>query len=140
MQRRTFIAGAAAAGLAAPHIARAADDRILRFVPQSALSNLDPASTNTQYEQYVIGPNSYSLAGFRFNVDTVFSGLEQVLQPVFNAHPENFGGLSVKETAEVLRVSVETVMRDWKFAKAWLLREVRDQTPRTPLNGKGATP
>jgi RNA polymerase sigma factor (TIGR02999 family) len=32
-----------------------------------------------------------------------------------------FGGLSVKETAEVLNVSPETVMRDWKFAKAWLL-------------------
>jgi RNA polymerase sigma factor (TIGR02999 family) len=35
-----------------------------------------------------------------------------------------FGGLSVEETAEVLRVSVETVMRDWKFAKVWLLREI----------------
>ena len=36
-----------------------------------------------------------------------------------------FGGLSVKETAEVLHVSAETVMRDWKFAKAWLLGELR---------------
>jgi RNA polymerase sigma factor (TIGR02999 family) len=35
-----------------------------------------------------------------------------------------FGGLSVKETAEVLRVSVDTVMRDWKFSKAWLLAEL----------------
>jgi RNA polymerase sigma factor (TIGR02999 family) len=35
-----------------------------------------------------------------------------------------FGGLSVKETAEVLKVSVDTVMRDWKLAKAWLLREL----------------
>ncbi len=35
-----------------------------------------------------------------------------------------FGGLSVKETAEVLRVSTETVMRDWKFSKAWLLGEL----------------
>src|SRR5262249_38912621 len=32
-----------------------------------------------------------------------------------------FGGLSVKETAEVLKVSPETVMRDWKLARAWLL-------------------
>jgi RNA polymerase sigma factor (TIGR02999 family) len=32
-----------------------------------------------------------------------------------------FGGLSVQETAEVLCISVETVMRDWKFSKAWLL-------------------
>ena len=35
-----------------------------------------------------------------------------------------FGGLSVEETAEVLKVSPETVMRDWKLAKAWLLREL----------------
>jgi RNA polymerase sigma-70 factor (ECF subfamily) len=35
-----------------------------------------------------------------------------------------FGGLSVEETAEVLRISPETVMRDWKFAKNWLMREL----------------
>ena len=35
-----------------------------------------------------------------------------------------FGGLSVEETAEVLKVSQETVMRDWKFAKNWLMREL----------------
>jgi RNA polymerase sigma-70 factor, ECF subfamily len=35
-----------------------------------------------------------------------------------------FGGLSVEETAEVLKISPETVMRDWKFAKNWLLREL----------------
>jgi RNA polymerase sigma-70 factor, ECF subfamily len=35
-----------------------------------------------------------------------------------------FGGLSVKETAEVLKISAETVMRDWKFAKVWLLGEL----------------
>ena len=36
-----------------------------------------------------------------------------------------FGGLSVEETAGVLEVSVTTVMRDTKLAKAWLLRELR---------------
>ena len=35
-----------------------------------------------------------------------------------------FGGLSIEETAEVLRVSPETVMRDWRTAKVWLLREL----------------
>jgi DNA-directed RNA polymerase specialized sigma24 family protein len=35
-----------------------------------------------------------------------------------------FGGLSVEESAEVLRISLETVKRDWKLAKAWLLREL----------------
>jgi RNA polymerase sigma-70 factor, ECF subfamily len=35
-----------------------------------------------------------------------------------------FGGLSVEEAAELLRVSPETVFRDWKMAKVWLLREL----------------
>jgi RNA polymerase sigma-70 factor, ECF subfamily len=35
-----------------------------------------------------------------------------------------FGGLTVEETAEVLKVSPETVMHDWKLAKVWLLREM----------------
>src|ERR1700693_5629514 len=35
-----------------------------------------------------------------------------------------FGGLSVEETAEVLKVSPITVMRDWSTAKAWLYREI----------------
>jgi RNA polymerase sigma factor (TIGR02999 family) len=35
-----------------------------------------------------------------------------------------FGGLSIEETAEVLRVSPGTVMRDWTMAKAWLHREI----------------
>ena len=40
-----------------------------------------------------------------------------------------FGGLSVAETAEALHVSPETVMRDWKLAKAWLLRQLRGADP-----------
>ncbi len=36
-----------------------------------------------------------------------------------------FGGLSVDETAVVLGVSPQTVMRDWKLAKAWLAREMK---------------
>lgn len=35
-----------------------------------------------------------------------------------------FGGLSVEETAEVLKVAPNTVLRDWKFAKIWLKREL----------------
>lgn len=35
-----------------------------------------------------------------------------------------FGGLSVEETAEVLKVSPETVARDWRLARTWLLREL----------------
>ncbi len=39
-----------------------------------------------------------------------------------------FGGLSVEETAAVVGVSPETVMRDWKTARLWLLRELRRAT------------
>lgn len=40
-----------------------------------------------------------------------------------------FGGLSVEETAEVVRVSPDTVMRDWRMAKLWLLRQLRSYAP-----------
>jgi RNA polymerase sigma-70 factor, ECF subfamily len=40
-----------------------------------------------------------------------------------------FGGLSVEETAEVLHVSPDTVKRDWRLAKLWLLRELDGQGP-----------
>ena len=36
-----------------------------------------------------------------------------------------FGGLSAQETAEVLKVSPDTVLRDWRLAKAWLWRELK---------------
>jgi RNA polymerase sigma factor (TIGR02999 family) len=39
-----------------------------------------------------------------------------------------FGGLSVEETATALKVSPDTVMRDWRLAKAWLRREMRVQS------------
>jgi RNA polymerase sigma-70 factor (ECF subfamily) len=39
-----------------------------------------------------------------------------------------FGGLSVKETAEIVKVSSDTVMRDWKLARAWLLTELSDRS------------
>ncbi|MEO8075912.1 MAG: sigma-70 family RNA polymerase sigma factor [Acidobacteriota bacterium] len=45
-----------------------------------------------------------------------------------------FGGLSLEETADVLHVSVETVKRDWRVARLWLLRELRGE-PRHPPAG-----
>jgi RNA polymerase sigma factor (TIGR02999 family) len=43
-----------------------------------------------------------------------------------------FGGLGVEETAAALKVSPETVMRDWRLARAWLLRELGGQS-QSPL-------
>ena len=40
-----------------------------------------------------------------------------------------FGGLTFEETAEALQVSQDTVKRDWKMAKLWLLRELRGGKP-----------
>jgi len=39
-----------------------------------------------------------------------------------------FGGLSVEETAAVLRVSEDTVLRDWRLARAWLRAELHGQS------------
>ena len=58
--------------------------------------------------------------------------LDDALKGLALSHPRKsqvvemryFGGLSVEEIAEVLRISEITVMRDWKFAKAWLTREI----------------
>jgi RNA polymerase sigma factor (TIGR02999 family) len=41
-----------------------------------------------------------------------------------------FGGLSVEETAEVLKISQRTVLRDWEFAKSWLMRNLSEKTDR----------
>lgn len=53
-----------------------------------------------------------------------------------------FGGLSIRETAEVLDVSSDTVMREWKVAKLWLLRELsggrlrdKHRGPNSPTGG-----
>jgi RNA polymerase sigma-70 factor (ECF subfamily) len=41
-----------------------------------------------------------------------------------------FGGLSLEDTAEALKVSVGTVRRDWSLAEAWLFRELNPKEPR----------
>lgn len=46
-----------------------------------------------------------------------------------------FGGLTVEETADVLNVSRQTVLRDWKLARAWLSRELRRQNHRVEERG-----
>ena len=58
--------------------------------------------------------------------------LDDALTDLARLHPRQsqtvelrfFAGLSVEETAEILQVSPETVMRDWRAAKAWLQREL----------------
>jgi RNA polymerase sigma factor (TIGR02999 family) len=60
--------------------------------------------------------------------------LDDALQALEGVHPRKsqvvelrfFGGLSIEETGEALHVSPDTVKRDWRFAKLWLLRELHD--------------
>jgi RNA polymerase sigma factor (TIGR02999 family) len=63
--------------------------------------------------------------------------LDDALRTLEAVHPRKnsvvelrfFGGLSLEETAAALGISVDTVKRDWRFAKLWLLREL--EGPRT---------
>ena len=79
-------------------------------------------------EALVVSPES--------EVDLV--GLDDALKALEAVDPRKsrvvelrfFGGLSVEETAAVLKVSVETVMRDWKLAKSWLRRELAGEKSR----------
>jgi hypothetical protein len=45
-----------------------------------------------------------------------------------------FGGLSVEETAVALKVHEHTVLRDWRLARVWLLREISGQRPGSGAN------
>lgn len=65
--------------------------------------------------------------------DADFLALDDALNALAELDPRKakvvelryFGGLTPKETAEVLKVSPDTVFRDWRLAKVWLLRELK---------------
>jgi RNA polymerase sigma factor (TIGR02999 family) len=59
-------------------------------------------------------------------LDTALDALAQIEpRQAFMVESRFFGGLDVRETAELLGVSEATVLRDWRAAKAWLSREFR---------------
>ena len=61
--------------------------------PLPSLDNIDPASTNPTYEALYLAGVSYDVAGFRFNVDAVFSGLKAAL--VAQVPPAMLGGKAI---------------------------------------------
>lgn len=71
-------------------------------------------------------------AGFQLETPAELVALDDALQTLESFAPRQssvvemrfFGGLSVEETAEALRVSAGTVRRDWSLARAWLYREL----------------
>jgi DNA-directed RNA polymerase specialized sigma24 family protein len=74
--------------------------------------------------------------------------LDEAMKRLALVHPRKndvielrfFGGLSFEETAEVLKVSRLTVIRDWNFARAWLFAEMRGQNPDGLRQGPKAKP
>ena len=68
------------------------------------------------------GPDIEALDEALSALATLDARMSQVVELRF------FGGLTVEETAETLKVSPETVMREWKTAKVWLLRELNRST------------
>jgi RNA polymerase sigma factor (TIGR02999 family) len=79
---------------------------------QVSLDDVQELADSKEYDLVALNDALSGLATFD-------SRMSQVVELRF------FGGLTVDETADVLNVSPETVMRDWKTAKAWLLREIR---------------
>lgn len=66
------------------------------------------------------------------NDDGDLVALDEALRRLARKHPQKgrvvelrfFGGLSIEEAARILQVSESTIERDWKFARAWLAREL----------------
>ena len=81
--------------------------------------NLDDVQELADSKEHDVVALSDALSGLA----TFDARMSQVVELRF------FGGLTVAETADVLNISPETVMRDWKTAKAWLLRELRRRHP-----------
>lgn len=79
-----------------------------------------------------IGIQLDSVTSIGWSPDSNILELDEVLNRLSALDPRKgkvvemrfFGGLSVEETAEALGISPETVMRDWKLARAWLYREL----------------
>jgi RNA polymerase sigma factor (TIGR02999 family) len=83
----------------------------------------------------VAGPrgNPETIAAQDINMATDVCALDEALEALARLDSRRaqvvelrfFGGLTVDETADLLQVSPQSVMRDWRLAKAWLMRELR---------------
>jgi len=81
---------------------------------------------------------SLDQAGLAANQPTAeVTALDEALTKLESLDPQQarvvelrfFGGLTIKETAEVMSISVDTVKREWSTARAWLYREMTGDTP-----------
>ena len=95
--------------------ARAALKRGGGFRPAAQVANLDevPAPASDHSAELL------ALEGALLRLEQLDTRKAKVIELRF------YGGLSVEEAAEVLGVSPQTVMRDWRLARVWLARELR---------------
>jgi hypothetical protein len=75
--------------------------------------------------------NFDQLPAFGSEVSAQVCALDEALDALARVDPRRsghrapfFGGLTVEETGQVLQISPQSVMRDWKLARAWLAREL----------------
>src|SRR5580700_1798120 len=90
MRRRTFLAASAVA-LAAPHIARSQNNRLLKFVPQSDVAVLDPIWTTA----YVTRNHGYMIFDTLFGTDGAFT-----------ASPQMAAGLTSENDGKLVRITL----------------------------------
>ncbi len=108
------------------------------LVNEAYLRLVDVTSVNWQDRAHFFAVTRLSLAGIAnasSNRTSELMALDEARDTLERVDPRKvrvielrfFGGLSVKQTAEVLKISAQSVMRDWKLAKAWVLRELTAQ-------------
>ena len=109
-------------GVHRPSRARSAHDLVAHGIGQNIMQGHFPIGSTLPGDAELMELFGVSRTSLREALKTLASFDERKSKVV---ELRFFGGLTVEETADVLGVSVETVMRDWKFARGWLLRELR---------------
>jgi RNA polymerase sigma factor (TIGR02999 family) len=108
--------------------------RVMRRLLVDAARARDNAKRGGGVRQVQIDDASMSVADSGFDLyalDEALRKLESIdARKVSVVELRFFAGLNVEETAETLQVSTDTVKRDWRFAKLWLLRELGDMKTR----------
>jgi RNA polymerase sigma factor (TIGR02999 family) len=87
-----------------------------------------------QADRLSLNENLIGAAGAAYQESAQIVALEDALKMLTAFDPRKgqvvemkfYGGLTNEEAAEALKISVETVKRDWRFARAWLLREIEN--------------
>ena len=93
MERRTFIASAAAAVLSAPHVARSSSARALKFIPQVDVSILDPVTTTA----YIARNHAFAVFDTLFGTDSRFA-----------PQPQMVGGVVTEADGKLWRLTLAT--------------------------------